>query len=252
MLTIDSLSYSFDGKEKILENLNLEVKEGEFVSILGPSGSGKSTLFQLIGGMLKPDRGSISLQGKSLIGARGHISYMPQQPALLPWRNILDNVLLGADISGQVDREKAISMLGRAGFGKYKQDFPHQLSGGMKQRVAFLRTLLSPQSFMCLDEPFSALDELTRLEMQQWLLSIWEKDRRSVLFITHSMEEAIFLSDRILVLSNKPAKVIHEMNLNFSRPRSKELLLSKECLDLKRELYALLETNKQGEINEIY
>ncbi|WP_163100764.1 ABC transporter ATP-binding protein [Peribacillus alkalitolerans] len=244
MLNIDSLNFSYDGKENTLENLSLEVNDGEFVSILGPSGSGKSTLFHLIGGMLKPDSGTISLQGITLNGSRGHISYMPQQPALLPWRTIMENVALGAEISGQVDKEKAQSMLERAGLGEYAQAYPHQLSGGMKQRAAFLRTLLSPQPFMCLDEPFSALDELTRLEMQQWLLSIWEADRRSVLFITHSMEEAIFLSDRIIVLSSKPASIIHEVTVPFPRPRSKELLLGKECLELKRELYSLLTTNK--------
>jgi ABC-type nitrate/sulfonate/bicarbonate transport system ATPase subunit len=244
VLTIDSLSYSFDGKENTLEDLSLRVSEGEFVSILGPSGSGKSTLFNLIGGMVKPDSGTIALQGQKLNGARGHISYMPQQPSLLPWRTIMDNVILGAEISGQDVREIAKTMLERAGLGEYMQAYPHQLSGGMKQRVAFLRTLLCPQPFMCLDEPFSALDELTRLEMQQWLLSIWEADRRSVLFITHSMEEAIFLSDRILVLSSKPASVIHEVSVPFPRPRSKELLLSKECLELKRVLFTLLTTTK--------
>src|SRR5699024_6810177 len=125
---------------------------------------------------------------------------MPQTPSLLPWRTILDNVTLGMELFQKPDKQKALDMLERAGLEDYTKAYPHELSGGMRQRVAFVRSMLSPQSFICLDEPFSALDEFTRLDMQKWLLSIWEEERPSVLFVTHNIEEAIFLSDRVLVL----------------------------------------------------
>ncbi len=240
-LHIDSVSFSFDGKRNVLENLSMHVKSGEFVSIVGPSGSGKSTLFSLIGGIFKPNTGSIKLDGKNINGLRGHVSYMPQQPALLPWRSILENVILGGELSGSVDQEKARELLVKAGLADYEKAYPHELSGGMKQRAAFIRSLVSPQEIMCLDEPFSALDELTRLQMQKWLLSVWEENRRSVLFITHSMEEAILLSDRIYVLSARPATVIKEVHVPFPRPRNEQQLLGREFLDLKRELYNLLQ-----------
>lgn len=240
MLEIKDVSFSFDGKQNILENMNFHVADGEFVTILGPSGSGKSTLFHLIGGILKPDQGIISLDGKKINGFKGHISYMPQQPSLLPWRTVLDNVLLGSELAGIRDKEMAKALLVKAGLGEYVKAYPHELSGGMKQRAAFIRSILSQQDLMCLDEPFSALDELTRLEMQKWLLSVWEQNRRSVLFVTHSIDEAVFLSDRIYVLSAKPAAVIKEVKVPFPRPRSEEQFLSDEFLNLKRELYAAL------------
>lgn len=240
MLEIKEVSFSFPNQPQILENVNLTVGEGEFVSILGPSGSGKSTLFHLIGGIYQPQSGRITLNGKNINGSKGHISYMPQQPALLPWRTILDNVVLGAELSSEKDVEKAKKWLVKAGLGEYEKALPQELSGGMKQRVAFLRSMASPQSLMCLDEPFSALDELTRVNMQEWLLHIWEQDKRSVLFVTHSIDEAIFLSDKIYVLSQKPSSILEEVPVSFSRPRSKELLLSKELLDLKKHLYRLL------------
>lgn len=240
ILDIDNVSFSFTHEQPIIENLHLSVKEGEFVSILGPSGSGKSTIFHLIGGLYQPQQGEIRLQGKRINGSKGHISYMPQQPALLPWRTVLDNVVLGSELSGKVDKEMAKEQLRKAGLADYENALPHELSGGMKQRVAFLRCISSPQSLMCLDEPFSALDELTRLSMQKWLLNVWEENRRSVLFITHSIEEALLLSDRIYVLSSKPAAVVKELQVPFSRPRHEDLLLSEELLQLKKELYHLL------------
>ncbi|MDW7614097.1 ABC transporter ATP-binding protein [Peribacillus simplex] len=240
MLEIKDVSFSFGGKQNILENMNFHVGDGEFVTILGPSGSGKSTLFHLIGGILKPDQGIISLDGKKINGFKGHISYMPQQPSLLPWRTVLDNVLLGSELAGIRDKEMAKALLLKAGLEEYVKAYPHELSGGMKQRAAFIRSILSQQDLMCLDEPFSALDELTRLEMQKWLLSVWEQNRKSVLFVTHSIDEAVFLSDRIYVLSAKPAAVIKEVKVPFPRPRSEEQFLSDEFLNLKRELYAAL------------
>jgi ABC-type nitrate/sulfonate/bicarbonate transport system ATPase subunit len=235
-LTIQNMSKYFDG-ELILDNLSIHVEEGEFVSILGPSGSGKSTLFHVIGGLFTPDSGDIQLDGRSINGQRGTISYMPQSPSLLPWRTVIENVMLGQELHGKRDREKAMSMIERAGLKGYEHAYPDDLSGGMKQRVAFIRALVSPQSFLCLDEPFSALDEFTRLDMQKWLLSIWEEDLSSVLFVTHNIDEALFLSDRIIVLSTRPARVQKEFKVPFPRPRDKEILLTEEFLKWKTGIF---------------
>ncbi|MFC7784904.1 MULTISPECIES: ABC transporter ATP-binding protein [unclassified Rossellomorea] len=235
-LSIQNMSKYFDG-ELILDNLSIHVEEGEFVSILGPSGSGKSTLFHVIGGLFTPDSGDIQLDGRSINGQRGTISYMPQSPSLLPWRTVIENVMLGQELHGKRDREKAMSMIERAGLKGYEHAYPGDLSGGMKQRVAFIRALVSPQSFLCLDEPFSALDEFTRLDMQKWLLSIWEEDLSSVLFVTHNIDEALFLSDRIIVLSTRPARVQKEFKVPFPRPRDKEILLTEEFLKWKTSIF---------------
>ncbi|PLS14615.1 ABC transporter ATP-binding protein [Bacillus sp. M6-12] len=238
-LQITNLSKQFSGNV-VLRDFELTIEEGEFVSILGPSGTGKSTIFHLIGGILAPDDGSIQLRGKKINGKRGFISYMPQTPSLLPWKNILQNVLLGQELQGKKDPERALEMLKKAGLERYEKAYPHELSGGMKQRAAFIRALLSPQSLICLDEPFSALDELTRIEMQKWLLSIWEEYRCTVMFITHNIEEALFLSDRIVVLSNRPAKVKADFTVPFSRSRNESLLLEDEFLKWKRKIYYAL------------
>jgi ABC-type nitrate/sulfonate/bicarbonate transport system ATPase subunit len=235
-LSIQNMSKSFDG-ELILDDLTIQVEEGEFVSILGPSGSGKSTLFHVIGGLFTPDSGDIQLDGQSINGRRGSISYMPQSPSLFPWRTVIENVMLGQELHGKRDKDRAMNMIERAGLKGYEDAYPEDLSGGMKQRVAFIRALVSPQSFLCLDEPFSALDEFTRLDMQKWLLSIWEEDLSSVLFVTHNIDEALFLSDRIIVLSTRPARVQKEFKVPFPRPRDKEILLTGEFLKWKTDIF---------------
>lgn len=238
-LIVHQLTKSFHAK-KVINQLTFSVEKGEFVSILGPSGSGKSTLFHLIGGILTPDSGTIQLEGHDITNERGHISYMPQHPSLFPWRTVLQNVVLGQELLGKKEIGKAKEMLARAGLADYEHAFPHELSGGMKQRVAFVRALMSPQPIICLDEPFSALDELTRLEMQKWLLSICGQLRPTVIFVTHSIEEALFLSDRILVLSKKPAQIIAEFAIPFARPRKETLLLDEQFLTWKRKIYYTL------------
>ena len=236
LLTIENISKSFSS-QNIIKALSLDVNEGEFVSILGPSGSGKSTLFHLIGGILTPDEGTIQLNGEVINGKRGSISYMPQSPSLLPWRTVLQNVLLSQELQGKKNQDAAKRMIEKAGLLDYEHSLPDELSGGMKQRVSFIRALLSPQPVICLDEPFSALDELTRLEMQKWLLSIWEEYKRTILFVTHNIDEALFLSDRIIILSTKPATIKAQYTLPFPRPRDESLLLTDEFLKWKREIF---------------
>jgi ABC-type nitrate/sulfonate/bicarbonate transport system ATPase subunit len=239
LLELRNVFFSYQDKE-ILRDVNLLIKHGEFVTILGPSGSGKSTLFQLIGGLQSPQSGSIILEGKNITGNRGHISYMPQTPSLLPWRTIIQNVVLGQELQGKKEYELAEDMLRKAGLIEYRNAFPHELSGGMKQRVAFIRALLSPQPIICLDEPFSALDELTRQEMQSWLLSIWEQYKKTIIFVTHNIEEALFLSDRILVLSEKPARMKQEVVVPFLRPREEAILFSDVFLRYKKMIHESL------------
>lgn len=240
-LTLKHVSKSFDHK-KVLENISLDVADGEFVSLIGPSGSGKSTLFNLIGGLLTPDHGDITMNDIVITNKRGHISYMPQQPSLFPWRTVLQNVLLGQELQGIKETERATAMLEKAGLGDVINKYPHALSGGMKQRAAFIRALLSPQSFMCLDEPFSALDEFTRLDMQKWLLRIWEEHQQSVLFVTHSIEEALFLSDKIIILSTNPAQIKEVIDIPFARPRHEDILLSASFLEWKKYLSQVVKT----------
>lgn len=238
-LIVKDVHKSF-GQNTIINNLSFSVEKEEFVSIIGPSGSGKSTIFNLIGGILTPDSGTIMLESDVVNGKRGSISYMPQTPSLLPWRTILENVILAQELQGNKEIDKAKEMLKEAGLGDYEEAYPNELSGGMKQRAAFIRALLSPQSVICLDEPFSALDELTRIDMQKWLLSIWEEYRRTILFVTHNIEEALFLSDRILLLSDKPAKISAEFKVPFSRPRPESLLLEDSFIQWKRKIYSAL------------
>ncbi|KWX71644.1 hypothetical protein AMQ84_27405 [Paenibacillus riograndensis] len=224
---------------RVLDNVSLRVEPQEFVSIVGPSGCGKSTLFHIIGGLEQPDAGTISMNGKPVTGQRGEISYMPQQPALFPWRTIEDNVLLAGELKGEPRAEAraaARHWLDKVGLGGFERAYPHMLSGGMQQRAAFLRALLAPQELMLLDEPFSALDALTRSEMQRWLLELWEENRRSVLFITHNIEEALLLSSRIYVFSGRPGSVLHTVEVPFPRPRREEITESPEFLQLKRQL----------------
>ncbi|MNW52218.1 Bicarbonate transport ATP-binding protein CmpD [compost metagenome] len=234
----------------VLNGLSLTVKQGEFVAIVGPSGCGKSTLFHIIGGLLKPQEGQVLMNGHDVTGQRGKISYMPQQPALFPWRTIEDNVLLAGEVAmdtppraeALAEARKWLSSVGLAGF---EQAYPHMLSGGMQQRAAFLRALLSPQELMLLDEPFSALDALTRSDMQRWLLDIWEQNRRSVLFITHNIEEALLLADRVYVLSNRPATVLHEVHVPFDRPRREEITEESAFLERKRQIAQWMREEQQ-------
>lgn len=191
MLSIQNIAKSFDTLQ-VLEDVSFDVKDGEFVAIVGPSGSGKSTLFQLIGGVSAIDQGAILLNEEDIQRKRGTIGYMPQQPCLLPWRTILENVTLVEELQHQPNAERAIEWLEKVGLGSFIHAYPNELSGGMQQRVSFIRAMVSDKPILCLDEPFSALDEFTRLEMQAWLLSIWEAYRKSILFVTHSIEEALF------------------------------------------------------------
>ncbi|MBB2941334.1 ABC-type nitrate/sulfonate/bicarbonate transport system ATPase subunit [Actinoplanes lutulentus] len=236
-LKVTGLSHSF-GDLEVLKDLDITVQKGEFVSIVGPSGSGKSTLFHLVGGVHTPTAGAIEINGQK--AKRGLIGYMPQQPALMPWRTIEKNVVLAQEIKGKADIAAAREWLSKVGLDGFADKYPHQLSGGMQQRVAFLRALLSDQELLCLDEPFSALDAMTRLEMHRWLLDIWEANRRAVLFVTHNIEEALLLSDTVYVFSSRPATVIEKVTVPFGRPRRDDVVDDPDFVKLRRRLTDLL------------
>jgi len=241
-LTIKNLSKSFDDLS-VLNDISLSVGNHEFVSIIGPSGCGKSTLFTILSGVDRETSGEIVLDQKSISDRKGKFGYMPQDASLLPWKTVLENVMLGLLIKGESEKsvkEKAYDLLKKFDLADFSKSYPDQLSGGMQQRVALLRTVLFDPSFLLLDEPFGSLDALTRHDAQMWLLSVWEKFHSSVLFITHDIQEAILLSDRIYVLRPRPATIVKEVKVSLPRPRKLTDVTKSQAVNLEKELLSLL------------
>ncbi|MBT0959077.1 ABC transporter ATP-binding protein [Alphaproteobacteria bacterium KMM 3653] len=210
------------GDTAVLEKISMRVEEGEFVSILGPSGAGKSTLFRLLTGGLPLQGGRISFGGEPLAARKNGFAFMPQRDALMPWRRIIDNLTLGLEVQGTRRREaraKVMPLLADFGLEGFADHYPAQLSGGMRQRAALLRTVVLGRPMQLLDEPFGALDALTRIQMQRWFEARWQKARWTSLLVTHDIREAVALSDRIYVLSPRPARVIAEFAVPIPRPR---------------------------------
>ncbi|MBE5971153.1 MAG: ABC transporter ATP-binding protein [Lachnoclostridium sp.] len=246
VLQVNNVSKSFE-QEKIIQNISLELHEGEIVSLLGVSGGGKTTLFNIIAGLSTPDEGTVILEGEDITGKPGSISYMLQKDLLLPYRTIVDNVALPLIIRGEkkaAARETAAGYFEEFGLKGTEQKYPSQLSGGMKQRAALLRTYLFSEKVALLDEPFSALDMLTKSSVHEWYLDVMEKIRLSTLFITHDIDEAILLSDRIYLLTGKPGTLTKEIVIKEPKPRRKDFHISEEFLNYKREILTHLEQNK--------
>ena len=229
-IDVQNIKHSFNSLN-VLNDISLRIKEGEFVSVIGPSGCGKTTLLKILGGLLPPSHGNITIKDSSLDIAikRRDFGFVFQNPVLLPWRTVLQNIELPLEIIGDqtpsAESEKLLELLGLKGFGKY---YPKALSGGMKQRVAIARALVFNPDILLMDEPFGALDELTRERLNLELLKIWEQTHKTIIFITHSISEAVFLSNRVIVLSERPAKIdeIKEIDLPF--PRTIAVKQSKE------------------------
>lgn len=246
ILSLHDLTYSFArnlNEPSLFQKLSMNVYAGEFISIIGASGCGKSTLFKLIAGLLEPIRGEIRLHGEQVAHRLGTVAYMPQKDLLLPWLNVLDNCLLPWELNREQprrDKEDIITEikenLHRFGLGKYVHAFPNELSGGMRQRVAFLRTLMTGQDLMLLDEPFGALDAMTKREMHRWLLELWDDLPKTVLFITHDLEEAILLSDRIFLMSHDSDHGIQEIIVKLPRPRHYEMSYDPHFIELRQDL----------------
>ena len=243
VLKVSEVSKSFENEE-IIKNISLELHEGEIVSLLGVSGGGKTTLFNIIAGLSMPDKGEVYLDGENITGKPGFISYMLQKDLLLPYRTIVDNVALPLIIRGEkksIAREKASAHFAEFGLDGTQKKYPSQLSGGMKQRAALLRTYMFSEKVALLDEPFSALDMLTKGAVHEWYLDVMEKIKLSTLFVTHDIDEAILLSDRIYLLTGKPGMITKEIVIREPKPRGKDFNLTEEFLNYKREIISHLE-----------
>jgi ABC-type nitrate/sulfonate/bicarbonate transport system ATPase subunit len=237
-------AYLVNGQRvQALSGLSLGAAQGDFVTIIGPSGCGKSTLFSIICGLQQPDQGEIRFNGVPAAHRAGMVGYMPQRDLLMPWRSVLDNVILGPEVQGEdlpAAREEAAELLPLFGLHGFGSSYPSALSGGMRQRAALLRTFLCRQEIMLLDEPFGALDAITRTELQQWLLQVWRHFRHTILFVTHDVEEAVFLSDYVYVFTARPARVAAVLHISLPRPRTRDLALTAEFAALKHKLLAEL------------
>ncbi len=228
---------------KVLKDVSFYVKNGEFVTLLGPSGSGKSTIFRIITNLTETSSGTLEINTPTHSSGKKKIAYMPQKDTLLPWKKLKDNIalpLLLKDISKEEAYKKVMELMPVFGLQGFEDYYPYQLSGGMKQRAALMRTFLIDSNLMLLDEPFAALDAITRTNLQEWLLEVWQNFNTSVLFVTHSIEEAIYLSDRIYVLSSQPGEIVLDLEINIPRPRKGEIMTSVEFNNYREILYKAL------------
>ncbi|MGG7213117.1 ABC transporter ATP-binding protein [Clostridium nigeriense] len=233
-ILLKNVSKSFDDME-ILKDINIEVNKGELVSILGPSGSGKSTIFNILTNIIKSDNGLVKVDGK--------LSYMYQKDMMVPWKKVIDNIgipLIFKGKSKKESREEVKKHIEEFGLGGFEYKYPSQLSGGMKQRANFLKTYLTTNDIMLLDEPFGALDSMTRRKMQRWLLDLTKEMNSTILFITHDIEEAILLSNRIYIISEKPAVIKGEIKVNLPKERNEDIVTSEEFIKIKKDIINLM------------
>ena len=241
-LRVDGLQRSFGGL-RVLDGVSFDVRAGEFVSVIGPSGCGKSTLFNVIAGLDRPDAGRVLVDGVDATGRVDPFAYMPQQDLLFPWRTVLDNTTLGLEVAGvsrAAARERARGLFSPFGLAGFEDAHPFQLSGGMRQRAALLRTVVQDRAVLLLDEPFGALDSMTRTDMQTWLTRVRTQFDWTVLLITHDIREAVFLSDRVLVLGPRPTLLRREVIVDLPQPRELEMLTSARSAAVERDLVAAL------------
>jgi NitT/TauT family transport system ATP-binding protein len=249
---LDGVGMRFGGAHPVhaLEDIDIEIGDGEFVAIVGPSGCGKSTLLRIVAGLLQPTAGSVTVRGKTAAQARRDVEFgfVFQSPVLFPWLKALGNVLLPDRILGNRSRthgpeieQRARQLLDDVGLRGFEEHYPGQMSGGMRQRVALARALIYEPTTLLMDEPFGALDEFTRDRLNIQLLDVWSKARSTVLFVTHSIQEAIFLADRVVVLSPRPGRIVRIADIPFPRPRSLDLRYEAAFATLNGELRRLLE-----------
>ena len=227
----------------VIKDISISVGSNEIISILGPSGCGKSTLLNIIAGLEEPSSGDVLIDGENFIGKSGRVSYMHQKDLLLPWKNILDNVSIPLVLQGsswEEARSEASKFLGDFGIQGFEKVFPNKLSGGMRQRAALLRTYLFKSDVMLLDEPFASLDAITKRKMHLWLIDLFSIYKSSIIFITHDIDEAIFLSDKVYILSERPAEIIMEVAINLERPRNNKTFSNSRYIELKEKILNIL------------
>jgi NitT/TauT family transport system ATP-binding protein len=232
-----------------LSDFSLEVGQGEFVSIVGPSGCGKSTFLNILLGLIRPDTGLVQLNGTRITGPGQDRAMVFQEFGLLPWRTVIANVELGLELKGVealVRRKRAIDLINMAGLAGFENHYPHELSGGMKQRVGLARALATDPEVLLMDEPFAALDAQTRDLMQAELLQVWDRTKKTVIFVTHSIEEAAYLSDRVIIMSARPGKTKTSIRINLPRPRDYEMRLSAKFNEIKAEIWNALKEELIG------
>jgi ABC-type nitrate/sulfonate/bicarbonate transport system ATPase subunit len=251
-LCVDDVSMTFKtptGVFHALAPVTLSIPQGRFVSLIGPSGCGKTTIFNVIAGLLEPTGGRVMIDGVDATGTIGRVGYMLQKDLLLPWRTVLDNTILGMEIQGVPLREargRALPLLHRYGLSGFEYLYPNALSGGMRQRAALLRTLLFDTDVILLDEPFGALDAQTKLQMQEWLMQLWSDFSKTVLFVTHDVDEAIYLSDEVHVMGTRPGRIIATIPVTLPRPRARGSALTPEFVAIKERCMDLLNVNWSG------
>ena len=245
ILRFDNVSYQYPGEDfDIIDGLSFFVEPGSFHCIVGVSGCGKSTIFRMINGLLPPKAGTISVNGKPITAREHYCGYMPQKDMLFPWRTIGENLALPLEIQRGYTKAQQRDMIDAAladvGLDGCRDKRPDELSGGMRQRAAFARTMLTGSDLLLLDEPFSALDFLTRISMQEWLLEQWQRHRKTILFITHDVEEAIFLSSSVLVVEKTPIHALREIPVPMTYPRTRQDLIRPEVAALREQLVEML------------
>ncbi|GMU40793.1 MAG: ABC transporter ATP-binding protein [Chloroflexota bacterium] len=246
-IDVDGVSLAFEGRPPVvaLERVSFTVERGEFVSLVGPSGCGKSTLLRVLAGLIRPQDGVASIDGEPAVGRTGRAAFMPQRDLLLPWRRALGNATLGAELAGVPPAEaaaRARALLPAFGLEGFERAWPATLSGGMRQRLALLRTFLTPRDVLLLDEPFGALDAITRREMHAWLQEVWQQDRRTVLLVTHDIDEAITLSDAVFVMSPRPGRIVASVEVDLPRPRTSRDSTTPAFAALKARVLEALES----------
>ena len=245
LLEFEHVSYQYPGEAfDIIDDLSFSVESGSFHCIIGVSGCGKSTIFRMTNGLLQPKSGTIRVGGKPIGEQKHYCGYMPQKDLLFPWRTIGENLALPLEIRGGLSkaerRERVDDALADVGLEGCRDKMPDELSGGMRQRAAFARTMLTGSDLLLLDEPFSALDFLTRISMQEWLLGQWEKHKKTILFITHDVEEAVFLSGSVLAVTSTPIHTLTEVPVPATYPRTRECLTHPDMVALREDLIDVL------------
>lgn len=231
------------GERKVVDGVSFNVNKGEFVAVIGPSGCGKSTLFNIMAGLETPTSGELKVDGEDAVGVREHAAYMPQKDLLFPWRTIEQNAAMGLEVQGMWKleaRRKARDLFPTFGLSGFENSHPFELSGGMRQRAALLRTVVQGRDILLLDEPFGALDSLTRIEMQNWLQGVWAKHEWTAVMITHDIREAIYLADRVIVLSARPTSVRLNVEIDLPRPCELSVITSPEFAAIEEELIETL------------